>query len=483
MATADATELVIRWAPIPGTAQEAFFDDDTPDADLLLRGGWGSGKTMTLTGKALKLSAINAPLMGLWTVPDFGHINDTIIPMLEEPDYDTGEPWFLRPQDFDYNKQTHVLTWAGGGPIQFVSAENEKSIAGPNAAFAVVDEPGSISYKAWRNTVARVRHVAAPLRQKVAAGTNEDLGWLAEMFGADRAEHCHVYQMSTRDNSELARKNPNYLREVLANATDNEIAAYIEGGVANLTGALAYPMFDAEMHWTPDVPPADPSSPLVLMFDFNVDPLVCPIGQTRVGPYGKEPHIVDMVTLTGGSTTDQICDAILERYPTWKAGFWVYGDATAKARTVKSLKSNYDMIRDKLQLAGPVTVKVPTVNPPVARRLNSVNRLFRNGMGQTRCWIRKTDPAKACPTRTLVQSLQRTQKKSGTDDILKKPGETWTHPADAFGYWLDYEWPAQRPQALVTNVGPRRDPNVSGAMAALRARKTAQMLAELHDGR
>src|SRR3990167_8857587 len=85
-------DLVIRWAPIPETPQEAFFDDDTPDANLLFRGGWGSGKTMTVTAKALKLSAINAPLPGIWTVPDYAHIRDTILPMLEEPDSDRVDP-------------------------------------------------------------------------------------------------------------------------------------------------------------------------------------------------------------------------------------------------------------------------------------------------------------------------------------------------------------------------------------------------------
>ena len=347
-----------------------------------------------------------------------------------------------------------MLRWAGGGPIHFVSGENPESIAGPNMAFAVVDEPGAIPYQAWRNTVARVRHVAAKLRQKVAAGTNVDLGWLAEMFGPDRAEHCHVYQMSTRQNSELLRRNPAYLREVLANATDNEIAAYIEGGVANLTGALAYPTFDADLHWTSDVRPVEPNDPLRLAFDFNVDPMVVVIGQHRTGPHGIEPHILDGVTIYG-STVDQATAAVIEKYPTWKAGFIVYGDSSGKDRHVKSLRSNYDMIRDVLQTAGPVTLKVPTSNPPVQRRINSVNRLFKNALGQTRCWIRKTPPAKSCATRPLVLSLQRTQKKSGTDELLKKSGETVTHWSDALGYWLDYEWPAQRPVALVQMIMPR----------------------------
>jgi hypothetical protein len=220
----------------------------------------------------------------------------------------------------------------------------------------------------------------------------------------------------------------------------------------NTTGALAFPMFNAELHWRTDVPEADKAHPLRLSFDYNVDPMVCVVGQQLAGPFGQEARVTDAVVLYGGSTVDQTCDEILGRYPEWKAGFVVYGDATGKARSVKSLKSNFDIIRDRLSPAGPVTLKVPTENPPVTRRLNSVNRMLRSAHGQTRLWIRKTLPSKLATTRDLVRSLQRTQKKSGTDDILKKPGETITHAGEALGYWIDYEWPAEKTRRLVAGV-------------------------------
>jgi len=431
------TDLLIRWAPLPGTPQEGFFDDDTPEANVLFQGGWGSGKTMTLTGKVLKLSAINAPLMGVWAVPDFGHVTRTILPTLTEVDKQ-GQPWFLRSDQFHYNEKGHTLHWTGG-PIQFVSDEEPDKIAGANAAWAAGDEPGSIRERSFRNTVARVRHVMARLRQKVWAGTPEGIGYLLDYFGPERSEDYHLYTMATIQNTELP---DDYLRQNMANMTPNEIAAYLEGRAVNISGALAYPMFNAEAQWSYEVPEVNPALPLVLMFDFNVDPMVCPIGQAVAGPFGLEPHIVDMVALYGGSTVDQTCDALLDIYPHWPRGFIVYGDATGRSRHVKSLRSNFDIIKERLLVSGPVTLKVPSVNPPVARRLSSVNRLCKNALGQTRLWIRKTDPPKVCHTRPLVQSLAKTILKAGTDDIEKKPGETHTHGADALGYWLDYEWPA-----------------------------------------
>src|SRR5262245_10718196 len=106
-------ELVIWWAPIPDTAQEQFFTDATTEAAVIFMGGWGAGKTMTLTGKMLKLSAINAPLPIIWVVPRFDHILKTVLPQLEDIDQRSGNPWFLGAGQFHYHKSDHILTWEG----------------------------------------------------------------------------------------------------------------------------------------------------------------------------------------------------------------------------------------------------------------------------------------------------------------------------------------------------------------------------------
>lgn len=439
-------ELVLRWAPIPGTAQEQFFDDDTPDGNLLFQGGWASGKTMTLTAKMLKLSALNAPLPGLWTVPDYAHIHDTILPLVADVDPDTGDPWFLAPNQYHYHETRHTLSWLGGGPIHFVSAENPKSIAGPNMAFAGTDEPGSISQEAWRNTCARVRHPGATLRQKVAAGTPEGLTYLVDYFGPDRPDKYRLYQMRTLENTELLRHNPEYVEQARAGMTEAEALSYLDGKAVNLTGAQAYPMFDPERHWRHGLELVK-TLPLCLAFDFNVDPMTCEICQVRTGQSGPELLVLDSVTLFA-STVQQVSTEVAVRYPRWPAGLRLYGDATGKHRSHQSLRSNYDVIREILGQVGPITLCVPEANPPVARRLNSVNALFRNAAGLERCWIRKTDPPRGCPTRPLVLSLQQTQRKSGTDDIWKKPGETVSHHADALGYLIAREFPAEKPRAF-----------------------------------
>jgi hypothetical protein len=445
-----AEELLIRWAPIPGTPQETFFDDDTPNAKLLFAGGYGAGKTMTMVAKALKLSAINAPLPGLITVPNFDHVLDTFLPTLEECDPDTGAPWFLRPDQFHYRESHHLLEWDGGGPIHFYSGEAPRAIKGPNMAWGGVDEPGIQPYEAWRNTVNRVRNPRAVLRQVFGAGTPEGLGWLMDKFGEELSALYRVYTMDTRQNSELLRHFPEYVAQVKENATDAEIASYLGGKFANLTGALAYPTFDRGLHWIAGVPEADAGLPLRVTFDFNVDPMACVVGQQIMGASGPEAIVTDVFTLYA-STVMQVCAAIVERYPRWPAGLVIYGDATGSRRSHQSLRSNYEVIRELLAGVGPVTLRVPKDNPPVSRRLNSVNVFLQNAAGAVRLRIKKTEPAAQCRTKALVRSLEQTVKKPGESDIWKKPGETVTHAADALGYWIAAEFPAERP--LVTGGG------------------------------
>lgn len=446
LTVSEPDELVIWWAPIPQTAQEAFFDDDTPDAALLFCGGWGSGKTMTLWGKALKLSVLNNPLPIIWVVPQYDHIEHTLLPKLEELDPRTGEPWFLRRDQWSYHQTKHELHWCAGGPIWFKSAEHAEAIAGPNVAAALVDEPASISQKAWRNTAARVRHTSAVLRQTCAAGTADDLSWMADyFFDAERPDRYKRYEMATTDNRELLEFDPTYVQRIMENATEAEIQAFVHGKGVLLDGQPAYPPFDERVHWTPSVPEADPSQPLILCCDFNVAPMCWVIGQKRVGPAGPEPHILEGVT-EDVATTDSACDAFLRKFPSWPAGIHVYGDCNGRNRDVRSHKSNYTIIQERLSVAGPVTLQIPTQNPAVTSRLSAVNRLLKNANGVTRLWIRKWEPARTCPTRQLVRSLQRSKMPAGKQEVEKKPGETITHAGEALGYWIAKEWPVPRPE-------------------------------------
>ena len=88
-------------------------------------------------------------------------------------------------------------------------------------------------------------------------------------------------------------------------------------------------------------------------------------------------------------------------------------------------------------------------NPSVKESINAVNLLLMDANGRTRLWIRKWEPRRQCPTRELVKSLQKTSKKTGTDDIEKKAGETHTHAGEALRYLAAVEFPVLKPAVTI----------------------------------
>lgn len=471
-AEVEVIPLILRWAPIPGTAQEEFFDDDTPEGKLLFTGGYGSGKTTTLVAKCLKLSAINYPLPGIFTVPDFGHVEDTIIPALTELDPSNNQPWFLDTSQFHYSLRTHVLEWEGGGAWHFQSGKYALSIKGPQRAWGAMDEPGIQSYEAWRNTVNRVRHPGARLRQMICAGTPEGLNWLADQFTQDDRTNYKLYRMKTEQNVELLKWQPDYIKQVMENATEAELRSYLGGEIVNLVGAMAYPTFSRTIHWTEEVPGAIPDLPLRICFDFNVDPMACVIVQIVGGIYGNEVIVPDAI-IKSASWTPEICEEIINRYGRsacldaglgergWPGGVIIYGDATGGYRSTLSLQSNYDIIKNMLAPEFPSFSIHPSVlkkvNPPETSRVNAVNVLLKNALGHVRLHIRKTAPAQLCTTAGLVSSFERTIKAPGTNQIWKGGHDTTTHATDALGYLIATEFPVTMPRKFGTGNFGRAD--------------------------
>lgn len=470
--------LIIRWGPIPGTAQEQVIDDTTQEAKLLFTGGYGSGKTMTLVGKGLQLSALNGPeVPGILLVPDYGHFEDTILEKIKSVDPDTGQRWFLEDSQFHYRVTrhgAHIFSWEGGGDWHIMSAIRPASIKGPERGWMIADEPGIVAYDAWRNAANRVRHAHAVCRQTAGFGTPEGMNWLASLFTeTHEGSYYRIFNMHTKDNRELLKHQPNYMQQVLENATDQEARSYLGGEMVNLTGAMAYTTFNRALHWRKDVEYI-PMLPLRFTFDFNVDPMSCVVGQIVAGPRGKELNVVDAI-ITGASWTPEICEEIIKRYGAqvldreagritrelvgagggqrgWPGGAIVYGDATGAFGSTTSKKSNYDIIRDMLTPHFPVfaihNTALIRMNPPERDRLNAMNAIFKDATGRVRCWIRKTEPANVCTTQRLVRSLEMTQIAPGHTNIHKPSGETHTHPGDALGYLVNAEFPARKPDLI-----------------------------------
>ena len=182
----------------------------------------------------------------------------------------------------------------------------------------------------------------------------------------------------------------------------------------------------------------NPLLPVVQFWDFNVDPFCSGFAQVhhkidsfRV-PY-TDVHVFDELVIRNSNTAEMCRETLKKPYlANHKAGFIVYGDATGKARNTASSLSDYQIIQDHLKNLPKFELRVKEANPQVKDRLNAVNSKFRAMDGRRHIFI---DPK----CKWLIKDLMNVQRKPGTND-LDKSNPDLTHPSDALGYFIDYEF-------------------------------------------
>jgi len=89
----------------------------------------------------------------------------------------------------------------------------------------------------------------------------------------------------------------------------------------------------------------DTSYPLDISFDFNYNPCTAIVGQKL----DRTCVFLDLIQVNGG--TQRLCNEILSRYGPHVQSITVTGDASGRARSSKSQKTDYDIIRDSLKLS------------------------------------------------------------------------------------------------------------------------------------
>lgn len=116
--------------------------------------------------------------------------------------------------------------------------------------------------------------------------------------------------------------------------------------------------FDRSKHIVKGLQPI-PGLPIILAFDFNVEPIVCLAGQCD-GLY--EVRILDEYRLMN-SDIEELCTRIISDYP--DKMLLVTGDASGQNRTAYKRDLNYYKIIQKIFNIGIGQFKLPPANPPI----------------------------------------------------------------------------------------------------------------------
>lgn len=152
------------------------------------------------------------------------------------------------------------------------------------------------------------------------------------------------------------------------------------GGQFILASGLAFPTFDYRTHVNDAECVYDPSLPLCLTFDFNVNPMCAGVIQHRRGKV--RPRVIHEFRLPD-SDTNVACDAIIDWMATLKPapiGLSIYGDASGSARDSTSGVSDWHIITKRLKNLSP-RFNVPSSNPPVKDTVNAVRARLKNAAG------------------------------------------------------------------------------------------------------
>jgi hypothetical protein len=194
-----------------------------------------------------------------------------------------------------------------------------------------------------------------------------------------------------------------------------------------------------------------PEHPLILMFDFNVDPGVCAIGQ-EMKYEGDLPNVAEDITAVIGevyiprnSNTEAVCRRILKDWGEHPGDVLVYGDPSGGGRRTVAAKpggNDWDIVREVLRphFGTRLRMRVKKAPPSERSRINAVNSRFRDASGTVKMLI---DPRKAPKTCRDFEGVTLLEGGSGEIDKGKHKDDGLTHLSDGVGYYIAARYPVR----------------------------------------
>jgi hypothetical protein len=193
----------------------------------------------------------------------------------------------------------------------------------------------------------------------------------------------------------------------------------------------------------------DPGLRLVLTVDFNVDPMCGLIMQYKEF-YGAHSHITNEKYAIV-EVLDEVClpDTNTEEWSkewlsrarkicgNYDVDVEIHGDPAGKSRhTSQVAGSDYDIIKDVFRGNRQFNVKycVKKSAPAIKDRVNSVNKMFKNALGEHRLMI---DPRCTMLKRDLQNVRWKRDSSGNTTGQLEKSQKDLTHISDALGYFIE----------------------------------------------
>lgn len=179
----------------------------------------------------------------------------------------------------------------------------------------------------------------------------------------------------------------------------------------------------------------DPSLPIWVCQDFNVDPMATVIAQPQ---RNGEVWCVDEIYMHDSNTL-AVCEEIERRYWRYSKSIVVYPDPACVNRGSARGESDLDIFRDR----GFKRIKYRRKHPLIVNRVNAVNHLLEDAAGNQRLKV-----SSKCVR--LIESFEQLLYKQGTRDVDK--GQNIEHITDALGYMIELEYPLRKIKVMGASI-------------------------------
>lgn len=403
--------------------------------------GFGSGKTWVGCSALAKHFYEHPRVTAGYFAPTYPQIRDIFYPTMQE----VGELWGFKVKVNQANKEAHFYqNNKFYGTVICRSLERPETIIGFKIGKALVDEidvmPPVKAAVAWRKIIARLRHNDAPNGIDVTT-TPEGFRFVHNQFHEqliakpEKRAYYGMIQASTYDN-ELNLPD-DYIPSLLASYPEQLIDAYINGNFVNLRTGSVYAAYNRFLNHCTDT--IQDGEALRIGLDFNVGKMSAIIHVVRDGL----PRAVDEIT--GGYDTPDIIRRIKERYFLYADGEYkanrqisIYPDASGDSRkSVNASETDLALLR-----AAGFRVVANRSNPPVKDRVNSMNAMFCNSLGERRYLVNYDK----CPTYASCLEQQ-----PWTDQGEPDKSTGHDHCNDAAGYFIQSDFAINARKTKTTN--------------------------------
>lgn len=341
----------------------------------------------------------------------------------------------------DPNETRMTIRLINGSVIVLKGADDPDRLRGVALHYVVLDEVQDMKSEVWskviRPTLLSTRGGA------MFIGTPKSFNWFYDLYVM--GQRGEVY----RDAKGIRRANPymswqfptmmspfipkSEIQEAMENTDEKTFNQEYNAKFETMSGRV-YHAFDRTVHVGDYV--YNPKLPVYVGQDFNVDPMSSVILQVQ--PLTGEIWIVDECVLFG-SNTQETADELSRRYHRQLSQIAMYPDPAVTQRSTAAGRSDLEVLKD----AGFERIFFKKKHPPVADRVNAVNRLFKSADGQIRMRVNRH-------CKEVIGSLEQTIYKPGTREIDKTQGKE--HVADALGYYCDYEFPVSQVHVLGVSI-------------------------------